>query len=399
MSDSIILDQKLIAASLLSDYSLISDTFPAIDEETFKNSDDATAKLLLRSIISSDDFVDLMFKKFKKEEIAAIVSSDNGKATIIEFIEIEKVYTALLLSISKAETFLAAKASAGGSGGSSGSGSGSGPPPPPPPPPPPTAAYKTRAEIEAWRTAANNKTNPIKSVDETSNYLEDKYELDFDNAKSLFLSLVLAVPELLNQLILNYNFKDDGDEFSGVVDVATIDAYKTEFQTAIDTVAPNEELIDIISVLAFVCFGKLIAEWQHIIDMAGITSSDPRKFMCSVILSVAGIGIEVNKDELDKEVWGRPDKVIKGVSIEFDPDNNIINVIVDKVFVQRHTHYEEYEGWLPSSFYTKYTRHGSTNITSVLRDDHNYWKEVLFENYDTKMSSKSIVRYIASKHI
>jgi hypothetical protein len=268
-----------------------------------------------------------------------------------------------------------------------------------PPPPPPSVAYKSRAEIEAWRNAVDNVTNPIKFVD-GSDYFEYKYELDIDNAKSLFLSLVLAVPELLNQLILNYKFKDDGDEFSGVVDVATIDSYKTEFLNAMDKAGvSDEEIISLISVLSFICFGKLIAEWQHIIDLAGISSSDPRKFMCSVVLTVAGIGIEVNKDETNKEIWGRVDKVIKGVSIEFDPDNGILNVIVEKVFVQRHTHHDEYEGWLPSSFYTKYTRHGTANLTPVKRDSIIYWKDILFENYDTKKSCKSIVRYIASKTI
>lgn len=371
MSAPLTLDQKVIADTILADFNLIGHGTPGfVDKVDFEAWSKSDQKLLLKTFIADDEKVDFLIDHLTIDEIYDIITTVDMKGAINHAISVLKTRDALIEAIEKAKNFIANPATE-----------------------PKNDEYVKNEKIVEWKDTDTR--NPITEVVDDTDKNDDYiiYKMDNDNPKTLFVSLLIAVPELLNQLILRYNFHDkENEDKEGITDTDTIDNYKNKLKDVLnDNIAmTDDEVIDLLAVLAFICFGKLVNHYSDVIDSLGLVASDDRAYFMSVVLMIAGVGVQYND-----EIIGDSSNVINGV--KFVVENGKFDVYCERIYIERHTHYEEYEGWLPSSFYSNYDMHGKKNIPPKYKNKKDFWKRVKFEAYDTTQTCKSTVRYIASK--
>lgn len=369
MTGPLTLDQKVIADSILADYNFLGSGDPGfMDREEFRALSTNDQKTFLKIFITDNEKVDFLVENLTIDEIYDIITTVDMKEAVKYAIYVLKTRDALIEAIKKSKDFNAN-----------------------PTIEPKNDEYLKSTDIDTWKTSSIG--NPINNVDSTSDEDFIIYNMDNNNPKTLFVSLLIAVPELLNQLILKYKFHDkENEDKEGTTDTNTIDEYKNKLKDAlndhIDTT--DGEVIDLLAVLAFICFGKLVNHFSDMIDSIALVASDDRAYFMSVVLTIAGVGVEYNN-----EIIGDSGNVINGVKFVVEDGN--FDVYCQRIYIERHTHYEEYEGWLPSSFYSDYDIHAKRLIPPKYKNTKDYWKRVMFEAYDTTVTSKSTVRYIASK--
>lgn len=383
----LVLKNRFIGDTLTTTYSFMDDKLSKhFTEDEFLKLDQADRDLIIKTYIPDEYDFDLVTENLKPEEIYDILNSGTSKS-IHRIIHTLQVRDALKDSINEAEKFL------------------KNPPTTPPPMPNQPAnsiplinlanmsPYKPESAVLDW----NNKSGLSKPV--VKDNIPDEhfvtYEFDYNNPKSFFLALIFAVPELMNQLIINFHHVDSDGVSVALTDSKTINKFKEQLINDLnDNTKTDDDVMNIISMLAFVSFGKIIEMMHDLFEELAIEKSETRVIFVNFILEVATIGIRVNDGE---EIWGREDNVIEGVSIEFNPDSKVLNVVNQKPYVRKYTELDIFNGWLPSSFYIKYNIHGRKLSNPVYKTSKEFWKRVIFDGYDTNKTPKNTVKYIKSR--
>jgi hypothetical protein len=342
-------------------------------KEDFGGLSNEDAKLFIKSFVPDDEDVEIIVKTMTRDEIYDLLGVRDLKTAISHVVQVEKVKDALRESVKAAEAFLKSPPS-------SGSTPSTGP------------TYKALGDIESWKTSAAPSVPTV--IDDPDSHLI-LYKFDYNNPKSLFLAIVFAVPEILNELVLNFTHVDMEDVSDAFTGSDTVKFYKEALLDNIkDKTQPDETTLDLIATLSFVSFGKIIEIMHDIFEELSLESSETRVIIINFILEVATVGIRVNDGE---EVWGREDKIIDGVSIKFNSKLNELVVVNQKAYINKHTELEQFKHWLPSSLYYKYNIHGREMPLPMYKTSKEFWDRVIFDGYDTNKPIKNTFRYIKSR--
>lgn len=361
----LLLRQSLIGGQLLSGYEHLSKQDKLSD--LYKKSDfvslaDADAKdAIVNKIGIRKSDIDFLFDKLNKDEIYDLLSSEWDAERVVEYVKhVFDVKDAIVEAIKQAESFSPSTI---------------------------TPAGLTKLDIENWAKQGTSPTTPV--VTEMDHCIEYKFE--YNNHKSLFLALVYAVPELLNELILRFTHMDGTDQ---VLASNTIDEYKVDFLSKLnDRSTTNDELANSIATLVMISVTKLVEQMHDLFEELVEEASETRVALLTFVLEVLVKGIQVNDDE----VWGRADKLINGVAIRFNPSASELVVVCDKVFISRYVDVDSYEKWLPSSFYSQYDTNGSELSTIVDKTQKEFWSRLVSDGYNSSKSNKNIFKQIQRK--
>lgn len=361
MSGPLVLKQNMVGDTILSDYSFMDNEEKISDfmtKENFLSLSEDDAQVFFSSLtVKSIDEVKKIWPLMTREEIYELLSKPNLKSEIDHVLDSHNVLDALKYSIDAGQKFV-----------------------------PSSVVNATSNDINSWKTSSPVELPTIDNSDE----YDITYIFNYKNNKSLFLALVFAVPELLNQLVINFYHVDNEMETS-FVKTEQIDKYVQELKNLFqDNTSTDQQVIDIIATLMFIVSGKLIENMHEIFETLATEVSDTRAVVISFMLEVAGIGLMVNE-----QVWGRDDNIVNGTSIILDTSNNILKVVNSRAFVTKYSELTKFDSWVPSSFYYKYNIHARPEKT--LKTKKEFWERVVYDGYDTSKSARNFVKYIKSR--
>jgi hypothetical protein len=309
--------------------------------------------------------MEMLWKKASREEIYDILSHNNYKEEVAQIKKVAQVANALSEAIDDATGYS-----------------------PPLGVAPATTLTSEIANLEKWRNSATGATTPTPTVIPGDETIE--YKFASKDPKSLFLAIIIAVPELLNQLVLDATHVDVIEDETFLKE-NVIRHYKDEFLDILnDDTKTDVETMASLAVLVFISFGKTIENMSSMFESIKFKVDDTRNAVISFILEVAGVGIVVNDT-----VWGDENNVLEGIELQF----NLTDIIVinDMIFVTKYTTINQYDLWLPSSFYYKYNIHGKELLVPVYKTSKDFWRRVVFDGYTAHQSSKNITKYIMNK--
>jgi hypothetical protein len=365
MSKPLVLNQVVVGNSLLSNYKEFDDALSDIyEKDGFLVLDESDAKLLVASYIGNDD-TGMLWKMSSREEIYDILSHKNYKEEVAQIKKVAEIANALSIAIDDATAHIAPTVTA-----------------------PATTLTSHIDNLNKWKSGSATTPPPtVTSGDETI-----EYKFDSKDPKSLFLAIIIAVPELLNQLVLNATHVDVIEDETFLKE-NVIRHYKDEFLDILnDDTKTDVETMASLAVLVFISFGKTIENMSSIFESIVLQVDDTRTAVISFILEVAGVGILVNET-----VWGDENNVLEGIELQFNGTD--ILVINDMIYVTKYTVINQYDKWLPSSFYYKYNMHGKELPAPVYKTSKEFWHRVVFDGYTAHKSSKNITKYIQTKLI
>lgn len=366
------LGQTVVADTLQTNLTFLDDRVSEhFTRDEFMKLPKKDVELIIRTYITDPSDFALVMKNYTMDEIYDILNSTDVNKTIDHAIGVYKIREAIAASVSAAETFLK-----------------SAPPPGSPGVPPPSVKSPN---VTNWTNAS---PAPVPSVIDNDDGIV-VYKFDYNNPKSLFLVVIFAVPELLNQLILKFRHTDNDGVTTKVVESDTIKNYKEEFIDSLrDSTKSDQDVLENIAILGFLSFSKIVEIMHDLFEELAIQHSETRTILVDFILEVSTIGISVNEGE---EIWGNEDNVIEGVSINFDPDNDVLEVVCLKPYVKKYTELDFFKNWPPSSFYTYYNIHARKLPKPLYRTEKEFWDRVVFDAYDATKSSKNTIKYIKSR--
>lgn len=366
MSETLVLNQELIGDSLLSDYKVGNDTladiFPRAD---FLKLPDEDVETLVKSFLTKET-TDKLRSLLTTEEIYDVLSTPNLKDSVEHVFKVDTVKDALISSISYAEQYTAPSAIVAAST--------------------PDEFIKN---LESWKKTSKGSFVTVYENDE-----EITYKFTYNNEKSLFLAILFAVPELLNQLVLHFNHVDLGNE-GEFIPRDVVEHFKKELKQSIkDSNFNDEQFMDELATIVFISFGKIIENMAVLFQKSGVKVKDTRAAVIDFVLKVADIGIVVNDS-----VWGNEDNVLDGVYIEFDTDNSVLKVVNKMVFITKYSILDQYKNWVPSSFYYKYNIHGKEKEKTSwqFKTTKPFWERVIFDAYNANKSPINNLKYIKTK--
>jgi hypothetical protein len=361
MSKPLVLNQVVVGNSLLSNYKEFDDALSDIyEKDGFLVLDESDAKLLVASYIGNDD-TGMLWKMSSREEIYDILSHNNYKEEVAQIKKVAEIANALSEAIDGATAHTA----------------------------PATTLTSHIDNLNKWKNGTPGATPPptVTPRDETI-----EYTFDSKDPKSLFLAIIIAVPELLNQLVLDATHVDVIEDETFLKE-NVIRHYKDEFLDILnDDTKTDVETMASLAVLVFISFGKTIENMSSIFESIVLQVDDTRTAVISFILEVAGVGIVVNET-----VWGDENNVLEGIELQFNGTD--ILVINDMIYVTKYTIINQYDKWLPSSFYYKYNMHGKELPAPVYKTSKDFWHRVVFDGYTAHKSSRNITKYIQTKLI
>jgi hypothetical protein len=364
MSKPLVLNQVVVGNSLLSNYKEFDDALSNIyPKEDFLVLDESDAKLLVASYIFED--TEMLWKMSSREEIYDILSHNNYKEEVAQIKKVAEVVEALSEAITAGTVHTPPIAAA------------------------PATTLKSHIDnLNKWKNGTPGATTPPPTVTPGDETIE--YKFDSKDSKSLFLAIIIAVPELLNQLVLDATHVDVIEDETFLKE-NVIGHFKDEFLDILnDDTKTDAQTMDALAVIVFISFGKTIENMSSIFESIDLKIDDTRTVVISFILEVAGVGIVVNDT-----VWGDENNVLEGIELQLNGTE--ILVINDMIFVTKYTTLNQYDKWLPSSFYYKYNIHGKELPASVYKTSKDFWRRVVFDGYTAHQSSKNITKYIMTK--
>ena len=367
MSETLVLNHEIVGDSILSNYklnnSMLSDIFPKKD---FISITDDDAKLLAMTFISKQD-TESLWKLLKRDQIYDILSSNDIKQAVNYVLRVDTVKDALIASVKDAENFNPLSVVIA------------------------PLPQDSITNLTKWKNTNTGRLAPIITSDEYNII----YDFDYKNEKSLFLAIVFAVPELLNQLVLHFKHVDSVTD-EKFMETEVLLHFKQEFQEVMNNSASTEEdLLNSIATVVFISVGKIIETMADLFQKLDVKVSDTRAAVINFIFHFAGVGVQVND-----EIWGDSDNVLNCLKMIFDTKTNELKVINSVIYMTKYASDNPYPNSLPSSFYYKYDIHGKEFSNTTLyqyKTSEKFWTRIIFDGYNAMKSSKNFSKYIKSR--